>query len=458
MWILAPLMSIALAAGTADTPKAPIVKTSQRYRLKIPGNVKRPVVRADAMAGEIVLKASGGLKTWAKSLKRKIPKTICPKMIKNKKSIILKCKTRQIASKVTRKGKSRYFDMLKLRGIPFTKDDSAVPYVFYDPMRLDIGGPCPGDNSISRGECAFRVGKYKKSKRYFRRALNGLDREMAALRLGDLALREGKHLEAAGWYKRVGKTGPYARLAAARLCELQGTCFDPLRPGNRYDPLEPVALPEPLYTEVLLRRARAHTLADKPIEGARILVESSEDSEHDRPCDYALVLCQRIAMEALKTPGADAAAQGLSLYSVLPLSKNKKKNYKFATLAAQRAADLGAPQYAGNILAAVTGNVSQEDLPAHLALTAELYLDGGDTARAFVVLRYVKTRFRNQINGAPWANLFRRLKAQRMGQKKEPMSTNPAIQAELKRANSLVARIAKEKENAGKAQEEGSQQ
>jgi hypothetical protein len=45
-----------------------------------------------------------------------------------------------------------------------------------------------------------------------------------------------------------------------------------------------------------------------------------------------------------------------------------------------------------------------------------------------------------------------------MGQKKEPMSTNPAIQAELKRANSLVARIAKEKENAGKAQEEGSQQ
>jgi len=218
-----------------------------------------------------------------------------------------------------------------------------------------------------------------------------------------------------------------------------------------------VALPEPLYTEIVLRRARAHTLADKPIEGARILVESSEDPEHDRPCDYALLLCQRIAMEALKTPGADGAAQGLSLYSILPLSKDKKNNYEFATLAAQRAADLGAPQYAANILAAVTGNVSQADLPAHLALTAELYLDGGDTARAFVVLRYVKTRFRNQIKGAPWANLFRRLKAQRTGQTREPLSANPAIQAEITRANSLVARIVQENENTVKPPVEASQ-
>lgn len=441
MLILVPVLSSFLAAAPADTPKTPVIQTAQRYRIKIPSGVKKPRVKADPMAGEIVLRASGGLSKWARLLKPKLSKTICPKMEKTKKQIVLKCKTRQLGGKLTRKGKSRYLDVLKLRGIPFTKDDSAVPFVFFDPMRLDIGGPCPGDNSISRAECALRAKNYKKAKRYYRRALNGLDREIAALRLGDLALFSGKTIEAAGWYKRVGRTGPYARLAAARMCEIQGTCFDPLRPGKRYDPLDPVALPEPLYTEIVLRRARAYTLINQPTMGARILVEATEDTEHDRPCDYALLLCQRIAIEALKTKGAEAIAEGLALYSMLPLSKDKDKNYRFATLAATRATEMGAPQYAANILAAVTGHVPQDALPSHLALTAKLYLDGGDTARAFVVLRYVKTRFKKQVHKEPWATLFKRLKQQRIGKPKKKIGDDPTIQAELNRANSLIARI-----------------
>ena len=87
MLILVPVLSSFLAAAPADTPKTPVVKTAQRYRIKIPAGVKKPRVKADPMAGEIVLRASGGLSKWARLLKPKLSKTICPKMEKTKKQI-----------------------------------------------------------------------------------------------------------------------------------------------------------------------------------------------------------------------------------------------------------------------------------------------------------------------------------------------------------------------------------
>ena len=95
----------------------------------------------------------------------------------------------------------------------------------------------------------------------------------------------------------------------------------------------------------------------------------------------------RLDGEALKN--AEAA---LDVYLALPGWDQGPLAVELSQAAAELAARLGAPVFGGNLLAAAAPVVPAALRADHLLRAAELFLDGGDTARTRLVLEYAETR------------------------------------------------------------------
>jgi hypothetical protein len=168
---------------------------------------------------------------------------------------------------------------------------TALPlFIAYDPPTIGIGGPCPGDNEISRGECALAVRHIDVARENFLDAWNTQRSPFAAMRLGDLAWLEGETTTALQWFDQVNGSTMMQRMANLRRCELEPGCGVT---GRNVPSVE--TFNGPFGDEALLRTARIYARSGFPDLAAALLVQSD-----GRGCDLALSTCQRIAALALE--------------------------------------------------------------------------------------------------------------------------------------------------------------
>ena len=172
-----------------------------------------------------------------------------------------------------------------------TEEMSAFPLLItYDPTVIGIGGPCPGDNEISRGECTLVVRDLGAAREHFLDGWNTQRSPFAAMRLGDLAWMEGETATALQWYEQVNGSTMMQRMANLRRCELETGCGVT---GRNVPSVETFS--GPFGDEALLRTARIFTRSGFPDLAAALLVDGD-----GRGCDLALPTCQQIAALALE--------------------------------------------------------------------------------------------------------------------------------------------------------------
>ena len=95
-------------------------------------------------------------------------------------------------------------------------------------------------------------------------------------------------------------------------------------------------------------------------------------------------------------------------YISLPNINSGPLAWPAARKAAKTATAIGAPSFGAKILAAVTQEVPNDDLEDHLLDVAHLFILGGDTARADVILEYAKDFFGDRVyNSAEWAPIVK---------------------------------------------------
>jgi hypothetical protein len=199
----------------------------------------------------------------------------------------------------------------------------------------------------------------------------------------------------------AGRYGSYGRMAQARLCELGGTCQGEMRKRT----FDASLLPEPLHTEMLLRAARAAAYFGAVKDAMRALLDAMH--ANPRVCqDETRLLCRRITLFALKFPDRDGGVDALEAYLDLPSRTEGPFAIEMVRAAAEKALDLGAPLFAGNLLAASVPWVEAVDLDAigdHLLRATEMYLAARDLARARILFEYADGRVgRKRMAGPRW--------------------------------------------------------
>ncbi|MCP4500676.1 MAG: tetratricopeptide repeat protein [Deltaproteobacteria bacterium] len=346
------------------------------------------------MAGTLTLKAKNK-RTIEKLVDEffNTPSKICPEFDATEYRIILRCKSRQIAARIRGRRAKRVLQVDELLGPPLLASDAQPPKMFYPPRPLGLGGPCPGDTNASKAECSIQKGKLEKAAKLLQKALKEQP-AYAALRLGDLALGLGDVETAAAWYKRAGYRGPFGRLAKVRLCELNGTCFDDHR--HRYRYLDSTALPSPLKEEMVLRAARLHVFAGRPLQAASFLLSTGLNTRSDNLCKFAIRLCHRIALEGLRASQIEPSADALALFMALPNRLDGPHAFELTDLAASTAEELGAEAFAASLLASSTAVVPKSLAADQLFRTARLFVAAGDVARARIVLRFALEKYRHR--------------------------------------------------------------
>jgi tetratricopeptide (TPR) repeat protein len=389
VWLLT-LALPAIAGGGLDL-------THAVERIPIPGT--GPVtVQVEPLASRVRLEVRDAAAV-ARQL-RAASRTLCPAVAVEGDAVVLRCTSRQISATVVPHAGGQSLEVRHLQVPPWAGRDG-LPHVPFDPAKLSLGAPCPGDAPAGAGECALASGHLQRAEELFREAREGPGAALAALRLGDLAARAGDLQEAVRSWKEVAPGSPFGRLAAARLCETDPRCIASGRSAFLFASAE--AHPA-LRADLVLRQARLEAFLGKALEAAQALAP-----EHARggACTAEPQLCGDVLLAALREPGA-RGAQALALYLEVPSRDRGPLAVELAAAAADRAAASGAPVFAANLLSAVSGQVAAPQLADHLARTAELYLDGGDRARGGVVLEFARSRLpRPTLASARWARIAR---------------------------------------------------
>ncbi len=331
--------------------------------------------------------------------------TLCPKTARRAEGgrLELVCTSRRLVVDVS--GRTL---RLRVRSVaPITTDTSRPPAIFYDPVVNDLGGPCPGTTSSSRAECALQQGKLVQAALDLRAAFAAVDgaHAYAALRLGDLAWLADDLESAANWYDKAG-AGPFARVAASRLCELTPGCVQGPSARLQFNAWDTGALPAVFADEITLRRARALAFADGLDDAVRVLAKRSSS------CARAMALCREIATEALRARRGRDAPEALAFAIALPSAFEGEGALELARVVVEHTQRLAAPVYSASVLAAVSAVVPTPELSAHLAQTATLYLDADDDVRADIVIGFAKSRgFTSTVRWQKIGARYRALKA-----------------------------------------------
>ena len=396
--MLNPLALLLLAAETyIAPPRLPTVATMERIAL--PGSTSSVSLTVLSFEKRLELRSKGDARgVYAKIVAA--GSRLCPQAQVQRNLVTLECRSRRLDGAVVEdKGKS-YLEIYELRGVPWRGEDQRIN-IFYGPIAFKVDDACPGSSPLSRGECAFQAGRYPTAAVEFRRALTGDGKRMAAIRLGDIAIINQDPIAAAGWYHAAGRGGAFGRLATGRLCELSGNCFE----KSRRIMLEANLMPEPLHTEMLLRGARVAAYLDeipKAMVDMRLAIETTRGG-----CDGTTTMfCRRLLLKVFQQPGKDGIVEALETYLALPNRHDGPLSLQLLNAAVDKVAKMGAPVFAGNLLAASSQIMAtlrkplSEDL---LLKNAELYLAGLDRTRARVVVEYAETRLgRAKLVGPRW--------------------------------------------------------
>ncbi len=427
-------ITLSLMALTEPESALPVVSAATYERLLLPAGTRVQSLRIHAMEQRLELRV-GPMATAVASQLTRAPSRLCPDVSTQRDLVLLRCRTRRImASLGTANGRAA-LDVSEVRGLPWLGPDDAPTELVYAPERLGLGQACPGSTPVGRGECLRARGQYAEAVKAFTEGLAGPDVALAALRLGDLALQlRGASAEAVAWYLKAGTRGPFARLAQSRLCEMTGHCLAQVDVSGFFDGS---GLPEPIRTELELRRLRIDIFQGQPFKALTRLQKRMTDSSRPHPCTGAPSFCFSVVTVGLRDDSPATRALAVDLYlrlrGVLP---EGERWVSLTGAAAEAAVTLGATQFAANLLASTTGQVGADGLSAHLLKTSELYLAAGDPLHAAVVLEFARARWGPTVSRQPgWSQI-----ADAIEHPAQPLPAHPTgPDADLQAAQALLA-------------------
>jgi tetratricopeptide (TPR) repeat protein len=394
------LTALALPVENTDLERIPTVAVIERIPLGVPKNKVALTVHSLNMSLELTV--PGDPRALYARVQNADPQ-LCPSLIRLENGILLRCRTPRIEALLdVREGKT-VLEIHELRGLPWREEGDQI-WFFYNPIGLKFGNACPGDTPASRGECHFKAGRMTEAALEFRKGINTESRKLSALRLGDIALRSNDAVTAVAWYQLVGAFGPFGRMAQARLCELGGTCLG----ERRKTVFDATMLPEPLHTEMLLRGARAFAYIGAVEEAMTRLTAAMKNNS--RLCENETrILCRQLIFFALQFPDATAGVEAIEAYLSLPSRTEGFLSLELLHMAAEKSAVIGAPIFAANMLAASVPwieGVNPTGLNSHILRAAELYLIGGDRARARTLYEYAESRLGERVLDSPrWGEI-----------------------------------------------------
>jgi hypothetical protein len=427
---LALIPAVALAAHPAaasrDEPQGVRLTTAATTeRIPLP-KLRGPVqLTVDALSRRIRLVPSKKDNATALAAKlRAHVGMLCPTVTVAGGAVELGCRSRRVEAQLSSQGSMSYLDINELRGLPWRQGPDAPPSYHFDPWKVGLGQGCPGRTPGVKGECAYKRGEQLEAAMQFRAALDTSGRQLACVRLGDLATATNDPVTAAGWYRRAGAFGVFGRIADGRLCELNGYCLDSTE--NVLRAFDASGSPEPVRAELLMRAARAEAYAGRLPSAAHIIAKQARDHGMASICrEGGELLCRRLLLEAMReapttsvaaivareppkrgeggaggelsTEAAERAVRAyddelLEAYLNLPGWEKGPLAYELAQAAAPLAMRLGAPGFAGNLLASLAPVVPDAQLSEHLLQAAETFLRGQNWARARLVADYARSR------------------------------------------------------------------
>lgn len=357
---------------------------------------------------------------------------LCPDVLTGVTTVTLRCTTPRLYAKIVHDSGGTGLAIFRISVPPWRPEDEGPPLVPFDLAGLGLGG-CGGTASRLpelQGECALQAGDFIGARRYFLQAIAAGPSSLARLRLGDLAIRDDDP-DAAVVHWRLAREAPWGRLASARLCELEPKCLSSAAFEAVYDA---TAVDHALRADLVLRRARLAALDGQLLEATRRL---SSESGPGGACQSNVLWCRRLVLQALALPGA-AGTEALVSYLELYGRRDGPLALELTRAAAAQAQRSGAPAFAANMLAGITGNIPGGELEAHLQRVAELYLEAGDRARADEIVRYARSKMGEAAMKRPiWAALRRGIRPSAPAP--APAAGESAEATELSAANAAVA-------------------
>ena len=380
--------TVAILALLATAPPFALTTATERIPLPVaPGALKVHILPFDRKLALSVPPAS--LPVVAKRLRG--ASKLCPIVVATAGAVELRCRSARLRVDVeTAAGAST----LVLRGLtvfPWRPQEEGPLLVPFDLAGLGLGA-CPGAVPEARGECLLAAGKLQEALDQFAEAARRPGGSpLASLRLGDLALASDEPGLAAEHWRRAAGEFPFGRLVTARLCELEPRC---LRSAERPAFFDASLAAEPVRHDLYLRGARLRLL-----EGDRMgVLEGLVAQMSPRgACADVMPWCRRVLLDALHLKGPDGAA-ALRLYLEVPGRDQGPLAGELGQAAADQAVAAGAPNFAANLLASLTGRVPDAEQPAHLERVARLFLAGGDRARAEEIVLFAQAR----LDRATW--------------------------------------------------------
>ena len=422
----------ATAQDLARQAKVPHLSSSGSWeRLRLPSGEFD--IEVDALGARLSLAPRKGSLGALTAAFRARPSTLCPDAKADEGRLVLRCRTRRIEATIAVEGDAKFLDVHEIRGLPIDGSFADEPRLFWDPVALRLGGPCPGDTAFAKGECALKEGRDEEAASFFEDARSDPRAAGAAvIRLGDLAARTGDRALAAEHYREAGHLGFWGRLASARICELLGNCLGTKDEARVFDP---VGMPEPLRSELVLRHARALAFQDEHAEACRLLAPEA------RSCKLAENLCGRIALEAMRSVLPDDQAEGLALFVTLENRTTSPLAFELSAQVAEVAAAAGAPLFAANSLSVTVELAPKHRLADHLLRTAQLYLEANDPVRADVIADFAARRLTPRtLASKEWSAVRAAIRAQSNGAGAPPAAPElKAARGVLDQASSIEA-------------------
>jgi len=359
---------------------------------------------------------------------------ICPTASAAAGTVTLRCTSERVRADLDLSHAPAALVLIQLTIPPWRPGEEPPPYVPFDTGALGLGA-CPGETPAVRGECALARGDREAARRHFEEAVAAGFAPLASLRLGDLALGDDDLAGAAAHWRHARGEAPWARLADARLCEVEPRCLDSDQVDAVFDS---AAVVFPLRADLVLRRARLRALAGDIVPAAASLVR---EADRGGACEGARPFCRHLLALALAQP-QPAGAEAVAIYLDTPGREDGPDALPLARAAAAQAGAAGAPEWGASLLAALTDQVPEREQGDHLARIVRLFLDAGDRARAGEVVRFAETRLaRAQLAGREWAALRRAVRAPAPAAAPEPERNDPDLEAA--RAAIEAARLAR---------------
>lgn len=325
---------------------------------------------------------------------------LCPELSSGPGRVTMRCHSSYLRLTIVRDGNSDRLAVFKLSVPPWRPEEEGPPLPPFDLAGLGRG-TCPGETPELAGECALAAGDLEKARARFDEAVRAGHAPLAHLRLGDLALRDDDPDAAVAHWRTARAEAPWGRIATARLCELDPHCLSAEGLESVYDA---AAVEHALRADVILRRLRLAAFDGQLVEAAH---QAAAESGPGGACQETLAWCRHLILLALELPppaGLDALVAYLEMYG----RREGPLAVELVRAAAAQAERAGAPVFAANLLAASTGTIPASELDAHLRRVTELYLAGGDRARADEVVRYARSRLSDaSMRAAVWTGLRR---------------------------------------------------